>query len=742
MTARADVRDHDHRPARALRRLVRRARLDAAAAPDRAARQGAGRALDAADRADRRRQDAGRLPAEPGRRCTNGRRTRRSAGAGSHTLYVSPLKALAVDIARNLERPVAEMGLPVTHRDAHRRHAGPQAPAPEAEAAGHPADDARADGAAALRHRRRPLLRRPRHGDPRRVAFAGGQQARRPAGARPRAAADAGARACKAIGLSATVAEPDALRAGWSGSVRCASRAEASARNGRHAALADLDHRRRAAPSRRSRSSTRRSGCPGRAIRRATRIADIYAAIARAQDGAALRQHPQPGRADLPGAVADQRRRPADRAASRLARRRPSAARSRRRWRRASSAPSSAPRRSTSASTGATSTSSSISARRRARAGSPSASAAPTTGSTSRRRRSWCRPTASRCWNAGRRSTPTISARRTRRRSAPAALDVLAQHVLGMACAAPFDAGDALSRGRLGLSLSRPRPRRPSTGSSISSRPAAMRCKTYERYAKIRQGPDGLWRITHPRVAQQYRLNVGTIIEAPMLNVRVSRAARAGFAGRGGRVLGKIEEYFIEQLSPGDTFLFAGQVLRFEGIRENEAIATRTADDTPKIPIYAGGKFPLTTYLADRRARACSPTRSAWKRAAGPGVGLAAHPEEALGPAEARPAAGRDLSARRNRFYLVAYPFEGRLAHQTLGMLLTRRLERARLQADRLRRHRLFARGLGARRPRRRLRRGRAEPRRALRRGHARRRPRCLDGGELPAQAHLPRTAR
>ncbi|HSG95863.1 MAG TPA: DEAD/DEAH box helicase, partial [Afifellaceae bacterium] len=37
----------------------------------------------------------------------------RKSPDGPHTLYVSPLKALAVDIARNLEQPVAEIGLPV-----------------------------------------------------------------------------------------------------------------------------------------------------------------------------------------------------------------------------------------------------------------------------------------------------------------------------------------------------------------------------------------------------------------------------------------------------------------------------------------------------------------------------------------------------------------------------------------------------------------------------------------------------
>jgi ATP-dependent Lhr-like helicase len=35
---------------------------------------------------------------------------------------------------------------------------------------------------------------------------------------------------------------------------------------------------------------------------------------------------------------------------------------------------------------------------------------------------------------------------------------------------------------------------------------------------------------------------------------------------------------------------------------------------------------------------------------------------------------------RANKHYLLCYPFEGRLAHQTLGMLLTRRMERARVR--------------------------------------------------------------
>ena len=129
--------------------------------------------------------------------------------------------------------------------------------------------------------------------------------------------------------------------------------------------------------------------------------------------------------------------------------------------------------------------------------------------------------------------------------------------------------------------------------------------KTYERYRQDpagRRTASGGSPIRH--VAQQYRLNVGTIIEAPLpQRARRRGTAAIGFAGRGGRVLGKVEEGFIETLRRGDTFLFAGCILRFEGIRENEAIATRTADATPKIPIYAGGKFPLTTYPRRGRPR-------------------------------------------------------------------------------------------------------------------------------------------
>jgi len=259
----------------------------------------------------------------------------------------------------------------------------------------------------------------------------------------------------------------------------------------------------------------------------------------------------------------------------------------------------------------------------------------------------------------------------------PGALDVLSQHILGMACSAPFDA-DALYKEVTSAYPYRDLDRESFDRVVDFVATGGYALKTYERFARIRKAVDGRWRISHPRVAQQYRLNVGTIIEAPLLNVRLSRSRGAGFIGRGGRVLGKIEEYFIETLTAGDTFLFAGSILRFEGIHEDEVIAIRTADDTPKIPLYAGGKFPLSTYLA-AGVRAMLADEKKWKI-------LPAQVAEWLRIQKLRSLLPRvdellvETFPRGNRHYLVAYPFEGRLAHQTLGMLLTRRLERAQLR--------------------------------------------------------------
>ena len=257
------------------------------------------------------------------------------------------------------------------------------------------------------------------------------------------------------------------------------------------------------------------------------------------------------------------------------------------------------------------------------------------------------------------------------------ALDVLAQHVLGSACGEPFLADELFAEVKSAA---------PYAGLARADFDAMLdfvatggyALKAYERFAKIRQGQDGRWRVSHPMIAQRYRMNIGTIVEADMLKVRLVRSRASKMIPRGGRLLGEVEEYFIETLVPGDTFVFAGEILRYEAIVSDEVYVSRAASEDPKVPSYEGGKFPLSTYLADRVRNILSDPRE-WRP-------LPSQVREWLEIQEWRSLVPgpRQLLVetfpRESKHYLVCYPFEGRLAHQTLGMLLTRRLERARLR--------------------------------------------------------------
>jgi ATP-dependent Lhr-like helicase len=262
------------------------------------------------------------------------------------------------------------------------------------------------------------------------------------------------------------------------------------------------------------------------------------------------------------------------------------------------------------------------------------------------------------------------------------ALDVLAQHVLGRACGELFRADELYDEVRMAA---------PYAGLTRIDFDAVVdyvatggyALKAYERFAKIRLTKDERWRVANPMVAQRYRMNIGTIVEADMLKVRLvrSRAGGAGHTGpiaRGGRLLGEVEEYFIEMLVPGDTFAFAGENLKYEALVEDEVYVSRTHATDPKVPAYEGGKFPLSTYLAERVRRILADP-----------IQWSALPEEVRDWLRIQQwrslVPGRsdllvETFPRGGKYYLVCYPFEGRLAHVTLGMLLTRRLERTRLK--------------------------------------------------------------
>ncbi len=251
----------------------------------------------------------------------------------------------------------------------------------------------------------------------------------------------------------------------------------------------------------------------------------------------------------------------------------------------------------------------------------------------------------------------------------PGGLDVLAQHIVGTACSGPVDR-DALYQQVVGAGPYAGLARKTFDQVFDFVATGGYALAAYERYRRLAQGEEGRWRIVSERFARQYRMNAGVIVDAPTLNVRMG----------GGRRLGQVEEYFAMGLVPGDTFLFAGRLLRFEGIRELDLIVARAKGGMPpKIPAYEGGRMPLTTHLAARvRGGLAAPQR--WQTYPPPvREWLAAQRARSVLPGgdgllvETFPRGEK----KQRRHFLVAYCFEGRNAHQTLGMLLTRRMERA-----------------------------------------------------------------
>ena len=248
--------------------------------------------------------------------------------------------------------------------------------------------------------------------------------------------------------------------------------------------------------------------------------------------------------------------------------------------------------------------------------------------------------------------------------------DILAQHVMAVACGEPFDEALLLEEVRTSApyaDLSRDDFDR--VVGFVSTGGYAL--QTYDRFRRIVQGRDGLWRVRSPAFAQRHRLNSGAIVEIPMLSIRVG-SGRV----RAGRKIGEMEESFIEQLTSGDTFIFAGQVWRFEGVDGLDAFVTRApADADPRVPSWGGSKFALSTYLA-RRVRQMISQESGWPALAHDVCEwLEIQKRRSLIPSEDEMLV--ETFQRGSRHYLVCYPFDGRISHGTLCQLLARRLERA-----------------------------------------------------------------
>lgn len=241
--------------------------------------------------------------------------------------------------------------------------------------------------------------------------------------------------------------------------------------------------------------------------------------------------------------------------------------------------------------------------------------------------------------------------------------DVLCQHILIRACSGPFYASELYEEVK-------------STGAYRELSPVEFDdcldfCATggyalraYDQWQRLIER-DGLWQLRDPRAVRLIRMNIGTIQDADLLKVRMQRS-------RGGKPLGEVEEGFAASLTKGDTFLIGGKIVRYEGLREMVVEVSRDAAKKPKVATFAGTKFATSTQLSQRILR------------------LLATPEKTDLPAPIRdwialqsrvsklPEAGKLLIEsfpHEGREHVCVYGFAGRNAQQTLGLLVSKRME-------------------------------------------------------------------
>lgn len=245
----------------------------------------------------------------------------------------------------------------------------------------------------------------------------------------------------------------------------------------------------------------------------------------------------------------------------------------------------------------------------------------------------------------------------------PGPRDVLCQHILATACAGPFSA-DALFAEITGAGpyAALTRPAFDDCLDFVATGGYALRA--YDRWQRLIQ-KGGRWHLRDPRAAVAIRMNLGTILDTETLKVRLR--------GRpGGTPLGEIEEDFAATLTPGDTFLIGGEVVRYEGLREMTVEVTRQPGREPKVAVFNGTKFATSTLLTARILDMFA--HKGWPD-------LPAHTARWLAlqrEVSRLPQADRLLVEsfpHDGREHLCVYGFAGRNAQQTLGLLLTKRME-------------------------------------------------------------------
>ena len=187
----------------------------------------------------------------------------------------------------------------------------------------------------------------------------------------------------------------------------------------------------------------------------------------------------------------------------------------------------------------------------------------------------------------------------------------------------------------------------------------------YDDYHKV-VVEEGVHKVISKKVAMRHKFGIGTIVSGALVKVKLQR----------GKVLGQVEEYFVSRLSIGERFWFAGQCLELVWFQGIEARVRPAKNAKGAVPSYMGGRMPLSAelgrYLREKLEE--SATKNSFE-----------DPELALIQPIIRLQKERSIVPNRDQFlmeyleddegyHLFVYPFEGRLAHEGMALLLGHRL--------------------------------------------------------------------
>lgn len=189
--------------------------------------------------------------------------------------------------------------------------------------------------------------------------------------------------------------------------------------------------------------------------------------------------------------------------------------------------------------------------------------------------------------------------------------------------------------------------------------------KNYEEYHKVII-EDGIYKVKHRRIAMLHRMNIGVIVSDAMLKVKFL----------GGGYIGMIEEYFITRLKADDRFILAGRVLEISHIKEM-TVFVRNSKGKAIIPSYLGGRLPLTSHLSHFLRLKLSDSlqaESSEKELKFLHPLLVSQEQNSHIPKDDEFLV--EMIQTRDGHHLFMYPFEGRLIHEVMAALIAFRISK------------------------------------------------------------------